>query len=369
MFLLFAMLPLLCQLSACGPDDAGPQGPTAVEPDAPAYFGAPHIPADNPLTEEGIALGRMLFYDERLSAANDLSCASCHKQEFAFADNRRFSPGSNGTPGSFNSMSLANLMWTSHFFWDGRAPGLEEQAGEPITDPRELGADPAALLAALEAIADYPPRFAAAFGDEAITLDRIEKAIAQFERSLISADSPYDRYLRGEYSPTQSELRGEQLFFTHPVPAIGLRGGNCGDCHSNFLTSGFADGFSGFRNNGLDTDADLKPGLEAITGDAADRGKFKVPTLRNIAFTAPYMHDGCFATLEEVIEHYDSHVKLSATLDPLIREASNEEERPADSVRLYLSEQEKADILAFLHMLSDETFLTNPDFSNPFDQE
>lgn len=356
----------LCLLGACGSDENPPQGPVPVDLEAPAYFGAPLLDEENPTTREGIALGRMLFYDPRLSAANDVSCANCHKQENAFADVRRFSRGHQEQEGDFNSMSLANLAWTSHFFWDGRAASLEEQAVEPIVDPAELAADAPALIAELSAVAEYPPLFADAFGDEAISLERIGQALAQFERSLISADAPYDRYLRGEYSPTQAELRGMELFFTHPVPETGLRGANCGDCHSNFLTSGFSEGFTGFRNNGLDGDDTLKPGLEAVTGFPADRGKFKVPTLRNIAHTAPYMHDGRFATLEEVIAHYDHGVQLSATLDPLILEASNREGQSTDSVRLYLTEQEKADLLAFLHMLSDETFLSNPDFSNPF---
>ncbi len=156
-----------------------------------------------------------------------------------------------------------------------------------------------------------------------------------------------------------------ELFFTHPEPAISLRGGNCGDCHTNFLTSGARDGLNGFHNNGLDTDANLAEGLFAVTGNEADRGKFKAPTLRNIALTAPYMHDGRFATLEQVVDHYNELIQDSQTLDVLIEEASNEE-NPGTPPRLFLTQEEKEAILAFLRMLTDETFINNPDFSNPF---
>ncbi|SFE71381.1 cytochrome-c peroxidase [Thermoflexibacter ruber] len=325
-----------------------------------------NIPEDNPLTIQGVELGRMLFYEKKLSGNNTMSCASCHKQEKAFSDNTRFSTGIQGIVGSKNSMSLANLLWVNRFFWNGRASSLEEQALAPIQDPIELHQSLEQAVKKLQETSIYPPKFKLVFGSEKITAQNIAKAIAQFERTLISANSKYDKYLRGEYTPTDLELKGMDLFFTHPVPQTNLRGGNCGDCHLQITTAGDRNGFRGFHNNGLDTDATLNIGLQAVTGNPNDRGKFKAPTLRNIALTAPYMHDGRFNTLEQVLEHYDQHIKMSQTLDPLIIEASNEQFLPPNTVKLFLTPQEKQAILAFLQMLTDEEFIKNPKFANPF---
>lgn len=324
------------------------------------------IPANNPLTVQGVELGRMLFYEKRLSGNNTMSCASCHKQEKAFTDDRRFSIGIKNIAGTKNSMSLANLLWTNHFFWDGRAASLEEQALIPIQDPIELHQSLAEAVQKLQETEIYPPKFRLVFGSEKITAENIAKAIAQFERTLISANSKYDKYLRDEYKATDLELQGIELFFTHPIPQANLRGGNCGDCHLQITTSGDRNGFRGFHNNGLDTDQRLNIGLQAVTRNPADRGKFKAPTLRNIALTAPYMHDGRFSRLEEVLDHYDQHVRMSETLDPLIREASNEPFPSPSEPKLYLTAKEKQAILAFLQMLTDEEFIKNPQFKNPF---
>lgn len=334
----------------------------------PDYFSRNfQIPADNPLTEQGVALGRMLFYDTRLSSDNRVSCASCHQQSAAFSDNNRFSRGVQGRIGVRNSMSLANLMWVNRLFWDGRATSLEQQALVPIGHPDEMNLPPGQAAAKLQAIPEYPPRFKQVFGTEQITPMNIAKALAQFQRTLISANSRYDRYLRGEYRPTSLELQGIQLFFTHPIPEIGLRGGNCGDCHVGPLVQGDPAAFRGFHNNGLDADATLSPGLQTVTNNPNDRGKFRAVSLRNIALTAPYMHDGRFRTLEEVLEHYDQHVQMSRTLDPLIIEASNEIRTDNNApVKLHLTAQEKRAILAFLHMLTDSTFIQDRRFSNPF---
>lgn len=360
-------------LPACGggtqspEEEITPQGPQPYELEIPFYFSNNYeIPADNPLTKEGVELGRMLFYEPLLSGNNQQSCASCHRQEDAFAEPRRVSVGTRGQVGTRNSMALANLLWVKRFFWDGRAASLEEQALDPIQNPVEMDESLPNALAELQATEVYPERFKAAFGSSTITAENLAKALAQFQRTLISSNSKYDRFLRGDYQPTNLELQGIELFFTHPVPEIGLRGGNCGDCHIGPLVSGEIEGFSGFHNNGLSTDEQLAEGLERVTGNAFDRGKFRAPSLRNIALTAPYMHDGRFNSLEEVLEHYDQHVKMSQTLDPLIIEASNEIRQPGDPVKLYLTNAEKEAILAFLHMLTDETFTQDERFSNPF---
>ena len=325
------------------------------------------IPADNPLSIQGVELGRMLFYEKKLSGNNTLSCASCHKQEKAFSDERRFSVGIQRIAGTKNSMSLANLLWSNRFFWDGRAASLEEQALAPIQDPIELHQSLDAAVKKLQETSIYPPKFKLVFGSEKITAENIAKAIAQFERTLISANSKYDKYLNGTYTPTDLELQGIQLFFTHPIPQANLRGGNCGDCHLPITTAGDRNRFNGFHNNGLDIDQNLNIGLQVVTKNIADRGKFKAPTLRNIALTAPYMHDGRFSRLEEVIDHYDQHVQVSETLDPLIREASNEPFTSPSEPKLYLTAREKQAILAFLQMLTDEEFTKNPSFKNPFE--
>lgn len=348
------------------PIETAPLPPLNLNELAPSYFGRFTEPPDNPTTREGVSLGRMLFYEKRLSGNQGMSCGSCHQQAHGFAEPRQFSVGITGAMGTKNAMSLANLLWAGRFFWDGRSQSLEEQALIPIEDPLEMNHTLEGAVAALEALPMYQDQFKAAFGDPTITPERIGKALAQFQRTLISANSRYDQYLRGEYQPTDLELQGIQLFFTHPIPQIGLRGGNCGDCHLGPLTSGERNRFLGFHNNGLDDDENLQPGLQNVTGNPFDRGKFRAPGLRNIAKTAPYMHDGRFQTLEEVLDHYDLHIRRSETLDPLIIEASNEILLPGDPIRLHLLPQEKQAILAFLHMLTDEDFLQNPAFSDPF---
>jgi cytochrome c peroxidase len=188
-------------------------------------------------------------------------------------------------------------------------------------------------------------------------------------RLLISSNSKYDRYLRGEAKLSPLEEHGRKLFMAHPDVKVSLRGANCIDCHSQFLTSGFRDAFDGFSNNGLEKNADLPVGLKAVTKDPAHRGLFKVPTLRNIAVTAPYMHDGRFATLEEVMDHYNNGIKISETLSPLVYEADNASAGGGGAVGLSLSSDEVKAVIAFLHTLTDEKFLSNPKLSNPFEGE
>jgi cytochrome c peroxidase len=332
---------------------------------APFVFGRFEIPADNPLTVESVELGRQLFYDRRLSGNNTVSCATCHQQRLAFTDGRRTGIGVSGRPLSFNSMSLANLLWgAQRFFWNGRAATLEEQALVPIQHPDEMGEDLQRLVAELGADDDYPTLFEAAYGE--ISAASIARALASFQRTLVSSNSRYDQFLRGEIALSAQEELGRKLFMAHPDVKVSLRGANCIDCHSQFLTSGFSAGLDGFSNNGLDDEQHLQAGLEAVTGNPAHRGMFKVPTLRNIALTAPYMHDGRFATLEEVLHHYNGGVHRSSTLSPLIAEASNRDAESSEGISLHLSEEEQAAIIVFLHTLTDNDFVTAERFSDPF---
>ncbi len=338
---------------------------TLVEFTAPFVFGRFYIPEDNPYTNESVALGRRLFYDSKLSGNNDISCATCHKQELAFTDGLPKAVGASGKPLSFNSMSLVNLMWgPRHFFWNGRVATLEQQALMPIAHIDEMDQDMDELMDELQADKTYQQMYAMAYGN--ISPENTAKALANFQRSLISANSKYDQYLRGEINLTEQEEVGRKLFMAHPDTKVSLRGGNCIDCHSQFLTSGFATGFDGFSNNGLDDDNNLADGLYEVTQDESHKGLFKVPSLRNIAVTAPYMHDGRFSTLQQVLEHYNSGIKMSKTLSPLIIEADNLEKLDNQTVSLHLTDEEMAAIIAFLHTLTDESFLTNKAFSNPF---
>jgi cytochrome c peroxidase len=335
---------------------------------APFVFGHFRVPDDNPLTEEAVRLGRMLFYDTRLSGNNTVACATCHIQRLAFTDGKVRAVGVSGKPLPFNSMSLANLMWgPQHFFWNGRADSLEQQALIPIRDSDEMNQDLDQLVEELQADERYPALFRRAYGE--ISAENIARALASFERMLVSADSRYDRFLRGEIKLSSEEELGRKLFMAHPDVKVSKRGANCIDCHSQFLTSGFNARFDGFSNNGLDGEASLKPGLQEVTGKGSDKGKFKIPTLRNIALTAPYMHDGRFATLEQVLDHYNEGVSVSSTLSPLIMEADNRQQHDAPSEpSLHLNDAEKRAIAAFLHTLTDEHFITAEQFSNPFVQ-
>ncbi|MDN5287492.1 MAG: Cytochrome-c peroxidase [Mucilaginibacter sp.] len=322
----------------------------------PANFGNRiQIPADNPTTKQGVYLGRMLFYETKLSANNTLSCSSCHEQRKAFTDGRAFSPGVDHVLTSRNSMSLVNLLWGRKFFWDGRATGLEEQASTPLTNPHEMGQSLEASAKKLSQTPAYPALFKLVYGDEDINGNRITKAIAQFERTLISANSRYDQYLRKAYQLTADELKGMELFNNAPQPDKGIRGANCAHCHGGVKTY-----MELFHNNGLDS-IPKDAGIGALTGLAADRGRFKVPTLRNITLTAPYMHDGRFKTLDEVVDHYSEHIQESASLSAFLRGESNE----PGGQSLKLLPREKKQIIAFLNMLTDSAFINNPDFTDP----
>lgn len=334
---------------------------------APFVFGRFSVPPDNPLTEEAFALGRRLFYDPLLSGDNRVACAKCHIQALAFSDGVARPVGLSGDKLDFNSMSLANLLWgQTRFFWNGRAESLEQQALMPIQHPEEMAQDLDELVAELRRVKIYRRMFSSAYGD--VSAENLAKALATFMRLLISQNSKYDRFLRGEVKLTEQEEYGRKLFMAHPDTKVSLRGGNCIDCHSQFLTSGFRDQLDGFSNNGLDPDETLADGLMAVTGNSAHKGFFKVPTLRNIAVTAPYMHDGRFATLEDVMHHYNDGIKHSRTLSPLILEADNARNIKDATIGLRLTPVEMAAIIAFLHTLTDEQFLSDPRFSNPFEE-
>lgn len=322
----------------------------------PMNFGSRfHIPDDNPMTKEGVALGRMLFYEPKLSANNTISCASCHRQKLAFTDGRTFSLGVDGQPTSRNSMSLGNILWVRHLFWDGRANSLEEQALFPMTDPHEMGQSLDISREKLQKSKIYPPLFKTVFNTDKITADLIVKAIAQFERTLISSNAPYDQYLNGTYTPSPDELGGMQLFMNAPDPKEGKRGANCIQCHGGPKTY-----LELFHNNGLDS-IPMDLGREKITHYKMDKGRFRVPTLRNIEVTGPYMHDGRFKTLREVLDHYSDHIKESETLSPVLRNTSN----LPNGQQLGLTSKEKNEIITFLMMLTDSSFLHNPNFSKP----
>lgn len=356
---------LSCLLWACeGKQTPEPQ-PAEYSLDIPYYFGRPYQMSEGTrLTADGVLLGRMLFYEKKLSRDGTVACASCHQQDKAFTDGRAKAVGIEGRQVATSSMSLVNLVLKSRFTWAGGVTSIDSMVQRVITHPQEMDFTVQGAVAALQRDARYPSLFQKVFGSPGISGERMDKAMGQFLRTIVSSNSKYDRYLTGEYKPTDLELQGMNVFFAHPIPGV-LRGGNCGDCHVGSSLAGDPLGLQAFHNNGLDGDADLKEGLAKVTGREGDWGKFQAPTLRNIALTAPYMHDGRYATLEEVVEHYDQHIERSRTLDPLILEASNEPIYPSDPVRLHLTAQEKKAILAFLQMLTDETLLTDPRFADP----
>jgi cytochrome c peroxidase len=323
----------------------------------PSYFPAPFDTlAVKQMTVEGVQLGRMLFYDVRLSKNNTISCASCHRMDKAFSDPAPKSLGINGQQGLRNSMTLTNMAWVDRFFWDGRADNLENQVLIPIQDPIEMHSQLPDLVQKLNGIPEYGPMFKKAFGTSGIDTSRIAKALSQFLRSMVSSNSRYDKYLRGEINLSPQELLGRNLFYTHPVFTTNLRGGNCGDCHSGVLQTDHT-----FKNNGLDL-VYQDNGLYNVTGNPAHIAKFRVPSLRNIALTAPYMHDGRFNTLQEVLLHYNEHVQRHPNVDPLMSGTNNPD---PNSLELLLTSGERAAIIAFLHTLTDSTFISNPAFSNP----
>ena len=321
--------------------------PSPLEIYRPTGFPEMVIPVNNPTTVEGVALGRKLFYETLLSANNTMSCGSCHNQSLAFSDNgRRFSTGIDGIQGNRNAQAIINLGWNRAYFWDGRASSLEIQALEPIENPIEMHNTWANAISKLKTAKTYKDDFFKAFGTEDFTKEHAAKALAQFMRTMISYNSRLDKRLRFEINLTPNEMNGYAIYISER--------GDCFHCHN--IDGGQLLTDNQFHNNGIDS-VFTDPGLAGITGNSSDMGKFLTPTLRNIALTAPYMHDGRFQTLEEVVNHYNNGGKPSATVDPLMKHVGT---------GLNLTDQEKADLVAFLKTLTDSTFITDPAFSDPF---
>jgi cytochrome c peroxidase len=306
------------------------------------FFPRPTLPKDNPLTVEGVDLGRRLFNDPLLSVNGQQSCASCHQSAAAFTDaGKHFSQGAEGQTGTRNAMPLANLAWQNSFFWDGRAGSLREQVLQPILNPKEMHESLPNVVAKL-ARADYAPRFARAFGTAEISADRLARGLEQFLLTLTSHNAKFDQVLLGREKFTAEEQRGFELFHTEYDPRHEQFGADCFHCHGGPLFSDFT-----FHNNGLDPEGTAKDlGRFHVTTNRADLAMFKTPSLRNLAVTAPYMHDGRFATLEEVVAHYAGGVKRSATLDP------NLAKHPDGGVPLGLDDQRA--LVAFLKTLTEQ---------------
>ena len=321
-------------------------------------FPIPDLPRDNPLIEERVTLGRELFQESSLSRDGSLSCASCHQKSVSFSDPRRFSIGVNGRSGTRRAMSLTNLAWKSSYMWDGRAPSLRAQVSMPIQDHAEMDQTLERTVAELSEDAAYPALFQAAFGSPEITAEKIGLALENYLLTLTACDAKFDRALRGQATFTADERRGFQLFTTEYDPRTGQHGADCFHCHGGPLFSDHQ-----FHNNGL-AGNEGDPGRFKVTGLEADRGKFATPSLRDVARRAPYMHDGRFSTLEEVLAHYDHGVQRSATLDP------NLAKHPVDGLKLSPADQQA--LIAFLKTLNSgwmssgsETKETRPE-SNQF---
>lgn len=293
----------------------------------------------NPLTKEGVWLGRNLFYNPQLSADNTISCASCHLSFTAFTHvDHALSHGIKDNIGIRNSPVLINLAWSKSFMWDGASNHLDVQALAPISSPNEMGSNISEVVEKLAPQSDYKTWCFQAFGDSNLTGERVLKALAQFQLTLISANSKYDKVMRKEAGFTAQEARGYQLFKA-----------NCNSCHTEPL---FTNGT--YQNNGLPLDRLLgDTGRMMVTQNDSDDRKFKVPTLRNIEFSHPYMHDGRFESLNETVKHYTNGIESSATLAKELKSG------------IGLSENERVDLIAFLLTLSDKEFLFNPSFAYP----
>lgn len=375
-------------LAACNKDEVTPENPAATGlnlPKIPYDYTTINLPAHlttnvllgpgqnaatdndntpdaNPVTNDGATLGRVLFYDKKLSANGTVACASCHQQGKGFADDAALSLGFDGGTTRRHSMSLINARWygRGRFFWDERAITLEDQVLMPFQDPVEMGMSLEGVVSTVQTQTYYPDLFQNAFGTPEINADRIAMALAQFVRSIVSVNSKYDEGRQTVNIPSTdfpnfnaSENNGKRLFF---LP-VALGGGGCIGCHS---TEAFINPDNGTTNNGLDATSTDDLGVFEAIRNPAFLGTFKVPSLKDIELTAPYMHDGRFKTLEEVIEHYNSGIQDHPNLGNALRD---DEGRP---IRLNLTEQEKADLVNFLKTLTDKVLTQDVKFSNPF---
>jgi len=357
-FIVFFTMSLI--IVACKKDD-DPVDEPIVKDETPytleyGNFPPPSLPSDNTLTVQGVQLGKMLFYDKKLSEGELQACADCHRQPDGFSDTLKFSLGVAELPGKRQAMPIFNMAWhTNQFFWDGRANLLRDQSLLPIQDELEMDETLEDVIAKLNAEQMYRDQFTRAFGTAEITSEKISLAMEQFMLSIISNDAKYDKFLAGKVQLAESEERGRALFFQEYNPFFpDDSGADCAHCHGG-------DNFENdlYMNNGLDSDAEfLDMGREVVTMNSADRAKFKVPTLRNIAVTPPFMHDGRFQTLEEVVNHYNEGIKESSTADQTVLNTKD--------TGLFLTAQDKMDLVNFLKTLTDETFLNNEEYQSPF---
>ncbi len=327
------MAGVLFLFSSCEPDKTEVPPSSFVEFERPEHFPAPvYRFGKNKLTTEGFKLGRKLFYDPILSASGTISCGSCHFQEAGFSDpGKALSTGINGKTGMRNAPALANLAWFPAFMADGGIGHIEVMPIAPITDSLEMGAPLKDVLSKLNNDAVYKSLFKEAFDVDSISSQKLLYALTQFMSMMISAESKFDQQLLGKNVFTKTEERGYTLFKQ-----------NCATCHSGALTTDFS-----FKNNGLDLYS-KDPGRARITQDDSDRGKFKVPSLRNVELSFPYMHDGRFNTLEEVIDHYTVGIQPTPNL-------AEELKQP-----IVLSKYDKQDLIKFLTTLTDYNYITNP---------
>lgn len=316
---------------------------------------ADNTPNNNPVTNEGATLGRVIFYDKILSFNKTISCGSCHSPAAGFSDPLVFSEGFDGGLTGRHSMSLANSRYYDNgaFFWDERASTLEEQVLMPIQDQVEMGMTLDSVVARMENTEYYADLFTNAFGDATINEDRIARSLAQFVRSMVSFQSKYDVGRTQVQNPDQdfpnfsaTENRGKALFRSNRLA--------CGACHG---TDAFIA--PNARNNGLDATT-TDPGVGGVTNNPNDDGDFKVGSLKNIGVSGPYMHDGRFATLQEVVDHYNNGVQNHPNLSPPLRMPGNQVRR------LNLTQTEKDDLIAFLHTLTDDVMINDEKFSDPF---
>lgn len=376
--ILFLVISVTLLIIACSKNETGTEDPVAnylnlpaaplnySNPALPFYLSAPPVqgqintPTNNQITDFGATLGRVLFYDKTLSKNKTISCASCHQQENAFSDLTVVSKGFDGGLTGRNSMSLIDAKYypVGRFFWDQRAATLEQQVLMPIQDPVEMGLTPDELVKRVKDQPYYPPLFTQAFGAGTINSDLISKALSQFVRSIVSYQSKYDQG-RSSFSGIQppppdapftnftaQENRGKTIFLS-PL-------GGCAPCHgSETFTAPEA------KNNGLDATV-TDPGFGAVAPIPANNGLFKVTSLRNVELTAPYMHDGRFATLEQVVEHYNSGVKNHPNLSIQLKQPNGQPRL------LNLSAVDKAALVAFLKTLTDRNVITDVKYSNPF---
>ncbi len=320
-----------------------------------AHFPTPTILSDNKITKAKVALGRKLFYENKLSGDNSMNCAHCHQQQNGFSDSARYSSGIHGLKGTRQAMPIQNLVWNNNrFFWDGRAPLLRHQSIKPIEDPLEMAAVLSVVVAKLKKEESYQRMFMKAFGSEEVNFQRISFALEAFMFTLISDKSKYDQWKNGTETFSDSELRGKNLFFGEYNPFFPeISGADCAHCHSG---SSFTN--NEYMNNGLDATINFTDlGFYNVSNQVKDKATFRTPSLRNISLTAPYMHDGRFQTLEQVIDHYNDGIQNSSTLSSHLEQTLTQ--------GLLLDSQDKLDLIAFLKTLSDPSFISNVNFAKP----